>query len=63
MLLGICNVFVIGSAANAIFYLCVYLVVLLAMTFWLVGFMKISGALLSVPIVCLLTCSERGQEH
>lgn len=30
VLLGICNVFVIGSAANAIFYLCVYLVVLLA---------------------------------
>lgn len=29
VLLGICNVFVIGSAANAIFYLCVYLVVLL----------------------------------
>ena len=30
VLLGICNVFVIGSIANAVFCLCVYLVVLLA---------------------------------
>lgn len=48
---------------DAIGIMWITIVMLLAMTFWLVGFMKISGALLSVPIVCLLTCSERGQEH
>lgn len=30
VLLGVCNVFVIGSTANAVFYSCVYLVVILA---------------------------------
>ena len=48
---------------DAIGIMWITIVMLLAMTFWLVGFMKISGALLSVPVVCLLTCSERGQEH
>lgn len=48
---------------DAIGIMWITIVMLLAMTFWLVGFMKISGALLSVPIVCLLTCSESGQER
>lgn len=48
---------------DAIGIMWITIVMLLAMAFWLVGFMKISCALLSVPIVCLLTCSERGQEH